>query len=35
MEERQQIMNEQMAWQRQMAFESLKDELRITEQEWA
>lgn len=34
MEERQQIMNERTAWQRQMAFERLKDQLRIPEQEW-
>jgi hypothetical protein len=29
-EERQQVMNEQMAWQRQMAVDSLKDQLRIS-----
>jgi hypothetical protein len=34
MEERQQIMNEQMAWQRQRAFEDLKDQLHIPDQEW-
>jgi hypothetical protein len=34
MEERQQIMNEQMAWQRQRAFEDLKDQLKISEKEW-
>ena len=34
MEERQQIMSEQMAWQRQMAFESLRDQLQISDKEW-
>lgn len=34
MEERQQIMNEQMAWQRQRAFEDLKEQLRVPDQEW-
>ena len=33
-EEREQIMNEQMALQRQMAFESLRSQLRVSEQEW-
>lgn len=33
-EERRQVMNEQMTWQRQMAFESLRNQLRISEQEW-
>jgi small-conductance mechanosensitive channel len=35
MEERQQIMNEQMAWQRQQAVESLKDQLGLSDREWA
>jgi chromosome segregation ATPase len=34
MEERQQIMNEQMAWQRQRAFEDLKEQLGISDKEW-
>jgi hypothetical protein len=34
-EERQQVMNEQIAWQRQMAIDSVKNQLRISEQEWA
>jgi hypothetical protein len=34
MEERQQIVNEQMAWQRQRAFEDLKDQLHVPDQEW-
>jgi Spy/CpxP family protein refolding chaperone len=34
-EERQQVMNEQMVWQRQMAIDSLKDQLRVSDQEWA
>lgn len=34
MEERQQIINEQMAWQRQRAFEDLKEQLPIPDQEW-
>jgi chromosome segregation ATPase len=34
MEERQQIMNEQMAWQRQRAMEDLKDQLGISDTEW-
>jgi hypothetical protein len=34
MEERQQIMNEQMAWQRQRAVEDLKDQLGVSDQEW-
>ena len=33
-EERQQIMSEQMAWQRQRAFEDLKEQLHIPDQEW-
>jgi hypothetical protein len=32
-EERQQIMSEQMAWQRQSAFEDLRSQLRISEKE--
>jgi hypothetical protein len=35
MEERQQIMNEQMAWQRQRAIEDLKEQLRLSDQEWS
>ncbi|MCL5280339.1 MAG: hypothetical protein M1376_10580 [Planctomycetes bacterium] len=35
MEERLQIMNEQMAWQRQQAVEGLKEQLRVSDQEWA
>jgi hypothetical protein len=35
MEERQQIMNEQMVWQRQRAVEGLKDQLGVSDQEWA
>jgi hypothetical protein len=35
MEERQQIMNEQMAWQWQRAVEDLKDQLGVSDQEWA
>ena len=35
MEERQQIMNEQRAWQRQKGIDKVKDELRVSEQEWA
>lgn len=35
MEERQQIMNEQMAWQRQRAIEDLKAQLGLSDQEWA
>lgn len=34
MEERQQIMNERMAWQRQQASEDLKEQLRISDKEW-
>lgn len=34
MEERQHIMNEQMAWQRQRAFDDLKGQLRVSDQEW-
>jgi hypothetical protein len=34
MEERQQIMNEQMAWQRQRAVEDLKGQLGVSDQEW-
>lgn len=34
MEERQQITNEQMAWQRQRTFEDLKEQLRVSDQEW-
>jgi DNA repair exonuclease SbcCD ATPase subunit len=33
-EERQQIVNEQMAAQRQRAFEELKDHLQVSEKEW-
>jgi len=35
MEERQQIMNEQMAWQRQRAFDDLKEQLGLSDQEWS
>jgi hypothetical protein len=35
MQERQEIMNEQMAWQRQQALEGLKDQLGVSDQEWA
>jgi hypothetical protein len=35
MEERQQIMREQMVWQRQHALEGLKDQLGVSDQEWA
>jgi hypothetical protein len=35
MEERQQIMHEQMAWQRQRAVGDLKDQLGVSDQEWA
>ncbi len=35
MEERHQIMNEQMTWQRQRAVEDLKDRLGVSDQEWA
>lgn len=35
MEERRQIMNEQMAWQRQRAVEDLKDQLGLSNQEWS
>jgi len=35
MEERQQIMHEQMAWQRQRAVDDLKDQLGVSDQEWA
>ena len=34
-EERQQIMNEQMAWQRQMMIDNLKDQLKVSDKEWA
>jgi hypothetical protein len=34
MDERRQIMSEQMAWQRQRAFEDLKDRLQISDHEW-
>jgi len=34
-EERQQIMNEQMAWQRQQAIENLKKQLGLSDREWA
>ncbi len=34
-EERQQIMHEQIAWQHQMAIDSLRNQLRISDQEWA
>ena len=34
MEERQQIMNEQMAWQRERTFEDLKEQLRVSDREW-
>lgn len=33
-EERDQIMSEQRAWQREMEVESLKGELRVSEREW-
>ena len=33
-EERRQVMSEQVARQRQLAFESLRNQLRISEQEW-
>ena len=33
-EERQQIMSEQMAWQRQMAIESVRNQLRVSDQDW-
>jgi hypothetical protein len=33
-EERQQIMSEQVAWRRQKAFEDLKDQLAISDREW-
>jgi predicted outer membrane protein len=35
MEERQQIMREQMLWQRQQALEGLRDQLGVSDQEWA
>ena len=35
MEERQQIMSEQMAWQRQQAVEDLKEQLGLSDQEWS
>jgi len=35
MEERQQIMSEQAAWQRQRAFEDLKAQLGLSDQEWS
>jgi len=35
MEEREQIMNEQMAWQRQQAVEDLKEQLGLSDQEWS
>ena len=35
MEERQQIMREQMTWHRQRAVEDLKDRLGVSDQEWA
>ncbi len=35
MEERQQIMHEQMAWQRQQTVEGLKEQLGLSDQEWA
>lgn len=34
-DERRRAMSDQIAWQRQMAFESLKNQLRVSEQEWA
>ena len=34
-EERQQIMREQVGWQRQQALEGLKDQLGLSDQEWA
>jgi hypothetical protein len=34
-EERQQIMNDQMAWQRQRAIDDLKDQLGLSDQEWS
>jgi hypothetical protein len=34
-EERQQVMNEERAWQRQQGIDALKKELRVSEQEWA
>ncbi len=35
MEERQQIMNEQIAWQRQQAIEDLKEQLGLSGREWS
>jgi hypothetical protein len=35
MEERRQIMTEQMAWERQRAVDGLKDQLGLSDQEWA
>jgi hypothetical protein len=35
MEERQQIMNEQMAWQRQRAVDDLKEQLGFSDKEWS
>jgi DNA phosphorothioation-dependent restriction protein DptG len=34
-EERQQIMNEQKAWQRQRAFDDLREQLGLSDQEWS
>lgn len=35
MEERQQIMHEQMAWQQQRAIDDLRDQLGLSDQEWS
>jgi hypothetical protein len=33
-EERRQVVNEQMAWGRQVAIENLRNQLRVSDQEW-